>query len=276
MGFEIFDLNAGRPASNFVDLPQLEGSDYRTSAFDSASQFLPELDLVTMEADEAPAEPESLDRTRATTLIKDLGSATYRDRENAQRGLEKMGPAVLPLLHEAANSNEPLEVRTRAGRAIQAINCTDLDSLLTRYEKLGVWKDNIQKFSEMMANWRGPKLLYDQEKVEEVAKGLSEAVMKNSDLTPHVAKYHDLLNDFFVSGAGKKAGLGNLGTLMAFNSMLTAELKQAGLNQEIVFLWDQSTPPDLGAIYQVRRNNKVVEFQGAFTSGNQRVFKESK
>jgi HEAT repeat protein len=63
------------------------------------------------------ADPE---RNRAQALIKQLGDDTFAVREKATEDLKGMGPAIVPLLRQAANSPD-LEVSQRAQKVLQAV-----------------------------------------------------------------------------------------------------------------------------------------------------------
>jgi hypothetical protein len=57
---------------------------------------------------------------RIRELVSRLGAEDWREREDAQRALVKMGQAALPQLREAARSADP-EVATRASAAVAEI-----------------------------------------------------------------------------------------------------------------------------------------------------------
>ncbi len=286
MPIESFDLRADRAESSCAYQQPFELFVQPNYSSASVDRILPTLDLV--ETDEDQTKTESLDTNQATKLINDLGSTKFKIREEAQRQLEKMGPTVLPLLHETANIDQSPEVRARAGRAVKAINCADLNTLLSKYRNLNrdrkiitYSEDDLQSFAGVMSAWSGPKLLYDRAKVAEVAKGLCEAMKQNKDLTPHLEKYHDLLNDYFCSGAGEKVGLSNLGTAKLFDKIMSAEFKEAcGLDYTLVFCWlaDRNTS-DRGAIYRIYNGDngdKAFQIERNFSSDIQQQVKKSK
>jgi hypothetical protein len=61
------------------------------------------------------------DKKKAATLIADLGADDFQARENAEKSLAAMGPAVLTLVKETAGSTGDAEVRTRCEHVIKAL-----------------------------------------------------------------------------------------------------------------------------------------------------------
>jgi HEAT repeat protein len=61
------------------------------------------------------------DRDRALTLIKQLGDDAFQVREKASTELQRMGVAILPLLRQAAGSND-LEVSQRAQKLLANVD----------------------------------------------------------------------------------------------------------------------------------------------------------
>jgi WD40 repeat protein len=78
-------------------------------------------------ADQTRSSPPDRDEIRR--LIKQLGSARYKDRENASRRLDAIGgPAWYPLCKAAANATD-LETRRRADKLVRSIGkrlCTEV------------------------------------------------------------------------------------------------------------------------------------------------------
>ncbi|MFW6108384.1 MAG: hypothetical protein ACOC8D_01090, partial [bacterium] len=73
-----------------------------------------EVTVERMTAELTTEKPANLDQ-----LVADLGARDYATREEATRKLRALGPAALPALKGAAQSEDP-EVRTRAEKLIEA------------------------------------------------------------------------------------------------------------------------------------------------------------
>jgi HEAT repeat protein len=58
--------------------------------------------------------------TQANNLIEKLGDDSFDERQKAEADLKKMGPMIMPLLR-AALKNQDLEIRTRAGKLLSAL-----------------------------------------------------------------------------------------------------------------------------------------------------------
>ena len=70
------------------------------------------------------------DKARVEKLIAQLGSDKWRDREEAQKALLNEGPAALPLVGKAVESNDP-EVATRARTIVAALEARSTDHPLS-------------------------------------------------------------------------------------------------------------------------------------------------
>src|SRR5262245_12634140 len=64
------------------------------------------------------------DRPKIKTLIRDLGSGVYKEREQAAAELLRRGPSVIELLRESAAAGD-LEVRRRVDLLVQRIQARD-------------------------------------------------------------------------------------------------------------------------------------------------------
>lgn len=89
-------------------------------------------------AGEQPAAPPT---PTVSELIHRLGSADYRDREEAAAALEKAGPSAIPALHQAMKSESP-EVRLRVTPILVKLEraATSSDKLAAKKVKLN-YKD---------------------------------------------------------------------------------------------------------------------------------------
>jgi uncharacterized protein (TIGR03067 family) len=79
-----------------------------------------------------PASSVEIDR-----LIKQLGSPSFPEREEASRRLEALGDKALPALQKAARAAKDAEVRRRAGNIVEVALSRAVDSQLKRLK--GMW-----------------------------------------------------------------------------------------------------------------------------------------
>lgn len=75
--------------------------------------------------------PQELSKARA--LLQKLGSDSYRDREDAQAELAKMGRLAKGVLAEAATAGEDPEIRLRAARLLPKANAADLKARIETF-----------------------------------------------------------------------------------------------------------------------------------------------
>jgi hypothetical protein len=71
--------------------------------------------------------------SKARALLQKLGSESYRDREDAQAELAKMGRLAKGVLAEAATGDEDPEIRLRAARLLPKANAADLKARIDTF-----------------------------------------------------------------------------------------------------------------------------------------------
>ncbi len=118
------------------------------------------------------------DKKKATTLITALGADDFQVRENAEKSLNGMGAAVLPLVKETAGSTTDAEVRTRCEHVIQAL-ALDAESNPDELAKLAKTAAESKKFADASKFYAKAASIYkkqsgesadDKKKTELVAK----------------------------------------------------------------------------------------------------------
>jgi|GEM_PF-904282 len=87
--------------------------------------------------------PQELSKARA--LLQKLGSDSYRDREDAQAELAKMGRLAKGVLAEAATTGEDPEIRLRAARLLPKANAADLKARIDTFleDKQGKFEHDL-------------------------------------------------------------------------------------------------------------------------------------
>jgi colicin import membrane protein len=86
-----------------------------------AAALLVSVSAFVRAADDQAKTLNDSDAKKAAALIADLGADDFQTRENAEKGLNALGPAVLPLVKETAGSTGDAEVRTRCEHVVKAL-----------------------------------------------------------------------------------------------------------------------------------------------------------
>lgn len=99
------------------------------------------------------ADPKSLDATaeesaRATELVRQLGSPSYRDRESASRDLPKIGRLAVPALRAARATESSPEVQRRIELVLPAAEAEDFQARLACFRL-----DAEGKYEHRLAGW---------------------------------------------------------------------------------------------------------------------------
>jgi hypothetical protein len=88
-------------------------------------------------AQPTPRENLSTPQPDIASLIRQLASSSFEERQAAGRALESLGSPALPALHEAAKKDSDPEVRRRAQVLVETLE-NRLDQLLVRYREYGL------------------------------------------------------------------------------------------------------------------------------------------
>ena len=94
--------------------------------------------LLATQAAAAPPDPKELavpaeELSRARLLVKQLGSAVFRDREQAESELAKMGRLARPALLEALRTDPNPEIRSRVSRLLPRADAADLQARIDTF-----------------------------------------------------------------------------------------------------------------------------------------------
>jgi sulfatase modifying factor 1 len=111
----------------------------------------------------AETEAERIDR-----LIRQLGSDSFAQREEAGKALEAVGTPALDALRKAAAGSEDLEVRRRAGRLVEEVLRRSRPAALDCTREDGVGAVEVRRTQEAWAKFLGRKV----EETIEVAGGV--------------------------------------------------------------------------------------------------------
>jgi hypothetical protein len=123
-----------------------------------------------------PAEPTAEQKTAIEKLVKDLGSADFKVREEASAGLIKQGTVALGALGEASKSADP-EVATRAAAAVVAIERAAHQAQVDELKKMGAAGTMIisQELGDARKAWADVNAALQtaekDKKAEEIEKG---------------------------------------------------------------------------------------------------------
>lgn len=110
--------------------------------------------LWAVPADGASPDPKDLaipqqELSKARTLVRKLGSELFREREEAQDDLVKMGRLARPALLEALNSDPSPEVRFRVSRLLPRAEAADLQARIDTF-----LADADGKFEHNLPAWK--------------------------------------------------------------------------------------------------------------------------
>ena len=101
-------------------------------------------------------------------LVRQLGSATFAEREAAAKALEAIGTPALEALRKAASTSDDAEVRRRAGQLVKAVLRRSRPSSLDCTGKDGASAADVRRAQEAWAKHLGRKV----EETVEVADGV--------------------------------------------------------------------------------------------------------
>jgi hypothetical protein len=104
-------------------------------------------------------------RSRAETLVRQLGSQAFRDRDTATRELFRMGRLALPALYDAREDADP-EVRMRAERLLPRAEAEDLRARVDTF-----LADAEGKFTHDLPGWHRFKALAGK---DQLVRGISK------------------------------------------------------------------------------------------------------
>ncbi len=133
--------------------------------------------------------PDADSQARMQSLIEQLGSDSFSEREEASEELAGYGVAAVGLLR-AATQNDDLEIRRRARDALTIIEKNDLsnDVLIAALRVLGHRKP--ARMTEVLLDYAPHSA--DAEITEELCQGLASAAMRGGDADPRLVQ---ALND---------------------------------------------------------------------------------
>jgi HEAT repeat protein len=124
------------------------------------------------------------DRGRAQTLIKQLGDDSFAVREKATSELKTLGPGIVPLLRQAANSPD-LEVSQRAQKVLQAVEKEKLAPLASVNARLVAYRKPAGAAEALLGYL---PLAEDETVTAEVRAALAAVAVRDGRPEPAVVK----------------------------------------------------------------------------------------
>jgi hypothetical protein len=142
---------------------------------------------------------EKYDKEVAKGLITDLGSDDFETRDAAQRRLQGMGRAVVPLLREAVKS-EDLEVRHRSLKAINTIDQTAWAEENKEASKLHPVLNKVLSHAGIRTEWKTLDDLKIEPKAHAIPKEDQPAIeemLKNAKNLASRPGYKEATNELY-------------------------------------------------------------------------------